>query len=509
MKSNKHLSFIGLIALTTLLSGCNFLNIFTSESSSESEFVYSEESEYIPANANYYRDSYSKFTYGDLGQSNIYASRYQPAVGNVKLLVIPVVIKGFEPSSRGGLRSKIQKAFFGTSRDTGWESVSSYFSKSSYGRCNITGEVTDWFEIGLTPKEIISKELLNAYDCGTTYVLNKAVEWAKNQGYNMKDYDLNKDGFIDAVWLVYSAPTNGKYYYSNRSVQELMWAFTYWDYTNHDKGNLNKPVPNSYAWASYDWIEDSSHINIDAHTYIHEQGHVFGLEDYYDYDDLHTPFGGLDMQDYNIGDHNAYSKYALGWLNPYYLTGECEIKIRSSALSKDAIVVKNPNSNWNHHAYDEYLMIEYLTPEGNWALDSQTSIGSREFTTYSKPGVRIAHVDARLYDSSNNFAANIEKDDLYTHAYSNTPSSSVKKGTSLLREDLLALIPADNDLNYQKKFQNPATDSVLFKEGMSFTMEKYSSFFRNNKLHDGTTIPYEITVKEMTDDYAIISFELL
>jgi M6 family metalloprotease-like protein len=44
-----------------------------------------------------------------------------------------------------------------------------------------------------------------------------------------------------------------------------------------------------------------------------------GLPDYYDYDDTTGPKGGVggwDMMDYNGGDHNAFSKYLLGWIDP-------------------------------------------------------------------------------------------------------------------------------------------------------------------------------------------------
>ena len=46
------------------------------------------------------------------------------------------------------MRQNIQKAFFGTESETGWESLKSYYSESSYGKLNIDGTVTNWY----TPK---------------------------------------------------------------------------------------------------------------------------------------------------------------------------------------------------------------------------------------------------------------------------------------------------------------------------------------------------------------------
>jgi len=61
--------------------------------------------------------------------------------------------------------------------------------------------------------------------------------------------------------------------------------------------------------------------NIDAHMLVHETGHMLGLEDYYSYSGLENPCGGVDMMDLNVGDHDAYSKMVLGWVNPYVVDG--------------------------------------------------------------------------------------------------------------------------------------------------------------------------------------------
>jgi hypothetical protein len=96
---------------------------------------------------------------------------------------------------------------------------------------------------------------------------------------------------------------------------------------------------------------------------------------------------------------------------------------------------------------------------------------------------------------------------LYAHAYSNTPSESYSAGTRTLRNDLLALVSADNDSRFQTNEQEVANNSSLFKNGMTFDIADYNSFFKNAKLHNGETIPYEITIKNITNESATISFE--
>lgn len=448
-------------------------------------------------------------TYHDLGQNSYYSTYYAPCEGDSNILVIPVTIKGYESKATTANKQKIQKAFFGTSEETGWESVKSYFYKSSYGNFNISGDVTDWFEIGLTPKQVYEKNDYRYGDGGTFYVLNKAVEWAKTQGYDMKDYDVDKDGYIDCVWLVYSCP----YEVSISGVSSNdnpFWAFTYWDYSNvYVSPNVSNPITNTYAWASIDFMNDgsSSNISIDAHTYIHEHGHVIGLDDYYDYDGLHSPLGRYDMQDCNVGDHNAYSKFAFGWTTPYVVKGDATITINPSSSSGHSIILANPSEADNiTHAFNEYLILELLTPNGLWEKDATYSY-SGYGKTYSTPGVRMLHVDGRLLNSRNSFVDGVT--DSVRHAFSNTPSYSYSSGTRSLRQDLVALIPADKSTKFQTSYSAAGSSSTLFKTGDTFTVSEYSSFFSNQKLHNGITIPYEVIFENVSAESATITFKLI
>ena len=56
-----------------------------------------------------------------------------------------------------------------------------------------------------------------------------------------------------------------------------------------------------------------SHVIVDSHTFRHESGHIFGLEDLYDYSGNYLPMGGFTLQVNNLGDHDPYSRLALGW----------------------------------------------------------------------------------------------------------------------------------------------------------------------------------------------------
>jgi hypothetical protein len=131
--------------------------------------------------------------------------------------------------------------------------------------------------------------------------------------------------------------------------------------------------------------EDREQTN--ARTYIHETGHLLGLEDYYDYDETVGARGGLggaDMMDYNAGDHNSFSKMVLGWVNPYLINGDTvTVDLKSCSETGEVILIP---IKWEQNIFTEYYLIEFYTP---------TSLNSEnDYLTTS--GIRILHVIASI-----------------------------------------------------------------------------------------------------------------
>ena len=452
-------------------------------------------------------------TYYTYGQKYSGKKRYSSAVGNQKILVVPVIIDGYESNATEANKNKIEKAFFGSTSETGFESVSSYFKKSSFEALNLSGEVLDWVDINMSPKDVYDANNPQYVDYGTFTVLNKVYEYLKTLDFDISSYDVNEDGYIDSIYMIFSCETRIAFddIASNDPLNPF-WAITYADIPNINKEHTHSnPIPHMYSWSSYDLVNKGQSIGItyDAHTYIHEMGHIFGLDDYYDYDGLHSPLGCFDMQDYNVGDHNAFSKYAFGWTKPYYVNGDCEITIYPSSSTGDSVIIGEPGKEFSNSAFDEYIMLELLTPTQLWAFDSTHAYPNLGQKTYQNPGVRMLHVDARCQSNKGIVSTFSDVDSVY-QLCSNTPSRSYRHiSTPTSKYDLVNIIPANNLKGYQTSGTYVANDNALFKSGQIFTSGDYEFYFFNGLLHNGKEFPYRITFKNVTLEKAVIAITVI
>lgn len=207
------------------------------------------------------------------------------------------------------------------------------------------------------------------YSNGAHVLLNEALAYYANEtGLDLAKYDSNKDGAIDAVYLIYSAPVDYK-------SDSFYWAYVTWD---DDEGATKYGGKDAYYYlfAGFDFMKESvkggytnesypviSGLKINASTYIHETGHLLGLDDYYDYyptKGCNEGLGGADMMDYTVGDQNVYSKTMLGWLAPQIVTSTQTVTIQSSQEKGDAILIP---LNFNNSYFCEYLLIDLYSPK--------------------------------------------------------------------------------------------------------------------------------------------------
>ena len=403
-----------------------------------------------------------------------------PSKGNVKVLVIPVDLS--DNPATPEMRSNIEKAFFGTEEDTGWESLKSYYEESSYGNLSITGEVTNWY----TPKHnsyyYANYEDEDNYLSGSTLLMNEALTHFKSN-YNYSDFDSNKDGYIDAVYLVYNNNIGGN---GLRIEEDFYWAYTYWDFYA-DKRNYSDTLGYSYVFMSYDFFKEdlaysSQKLKLNCETLIHETGHLFNLEDYYDYDeyDKYSNDGGYcgsDMMDYNFGDHGPFSKIMLDWVNPVEITRNGIYELPSFTTSGVSFII-GANNKFDS-IFDEYYLIDFYT------FDGLNKLQSKDFfkTSNNYAGVRISHVNASLTYEEGYYP-------IYT--YNNTDT----------QHKLIRMLEADYngrfDLN--SSLSNGATLKDFYQTQDMFGINQYA-YYKSSK---NNPLPFTMKVLSLNNNSATI-----
>lgn len=464
---------------------------------------------------------YSKYTYLDLETAAL--SPLTPSTGDVNVLVVPVQfedLKAFDEHDYAMIQSGFNGAFKDNS-NVYWESVKSFYEKSSNGKLNLNFEITDPFVPTLSSKEFTrlgtsdtgeeSQRIINEiYKKGLTRDGNKL-------NLNDKKYDSNRDQYIDGIWLVYNSKN-----YDEVFGQQKYWAYT----TTFDPSGLpvtKNLLPGRYANASILFLGQSRRfneinaLNSDAHTMIHETGHMLGLDDYYDYGNRSSDYsytGQLDMMDLNIGDHNAFSKYALGWTKAKVVNETTTLTLKPFASSFDSLIL--PSSSFSDNAFGEYLMVEYYTPEGLFELDSKASYLNSYPRFFSRSGLRIYHIDARLvtlhykngfiqtssYLSQEEFSNGIPEYQPIsdTEAKWTTVGNSNANGISYFKgEPLIELVSADNEILYNRRKAN--NNSIYSSVGdVSFSKTYQNKYFKDGKFNDGSPMNYEITINEITNE---------
>ena len=495
MKKTKYLLALLLIPLMALFSSCILIKNRTT--------YY--EYEQTPVNQISYSDIY-----------NTQGINKLPSIGDYNVLVLPIEFNGdLFPTE---YKDCLNRAFNGSSDKnselyTGYsESVKSFYYKSSYGKLNLSFTVADKYEVGLSARQwysssnsklqVIDGE--NDYDNGVN-LIGRALDSFKSNN-DAISFDENEDGWIDAIIGVYSAPytSNGKNIWDTN---DYYWAYVYaaTGYeTDYSKADLSNPGFNVYGFLSYSFFFDNTKSPaVDYHTMVHEFGHILGLDDYYASSGSFDPMGKVVMEDYNICDHDMFTKVALGWVDP--IVGNVDGTV---TLKEGECLLIPSSEGWNQTAFDEYILVEYYTPTGLKALDSTIQYPNRSLglTDY---GIKIYHVDARLIDDegtnkylywSNIKNKSLTKGYIYQVACSNCHKSD---NTDFADYSLCHMIEATNKFKFALGYG--ATNDDLFKEGQTFSLKAYQKFFEEGTtLNSGNSFNNSITINSISSESASI-----
>ena len=411
---------------------------------------------------------------------------FMPSTGNVNVLVIPVSFSGY-PATQNML-DIIEKGFFGTEEDTGWESLKTYYEKSSYNQLHISGTVTPWFTPKYSQNYYAKYFDEENYEYGSNIVMLEALEYFKNT-YNYDEFDGDSDEAIDCVYMVYNVPIGGD---GSDEEVETYWAYTYWqyDYEKQDYGTLATAY--TYVWLGYEFFENSPEYNsefvkINSETLIHETGHAMGLNDYYDYDDEDINnndggFGYADMMDGNIGDHHPYSKLLMGWVNPTVVDKSGIYELPSFTTTGNFILI--PAGDSYDSIYSEYFIIDLFTMSGlNEATMPTFYNVDKNFA-----GVRVSHINANIY---------LESDGYYY--FSNNNTDSKYKEIRFIEADYNgSKFDCDENLINNDEYTYTESDDFFRVGGPIFGQGN----FANYKTYSNEQLPFTMEVIELTSSSA-------
>ena len=531
------------IAMTMSLTSCDaFFNMFLNNGSNPYSYRSVDES-YKPAAAtslppNSITPLKASSNYMDFVKNNVYAISSTPCVGETNILVIPIWFKdsaSFISSTRKeSVRKEIEAVYFGTNAETGWRSVKSFYEEESHGALTMSGTVSSWYEVDRSYQYYQVDDAASK----TSALVKQATDWyfSKYPSDSRTNYDKDKDGYLDGVMCIYAAPDQLAY---GRDDYTNLWAYCFW-IQDTDVKNVNKPGANAFFWASYDFMYsktkayshtlasnygsgDNSNCKLDAHTYIHEMGHMFGLDDYYDYSDhSYDPAGAFSMQDRNVGGHDPFSCYALGWAQAYMPTASITINLKPFTESGEVILLSPNNSNSAKSPFDEYILLEYYTPTGLNEFDVEHMYrGSVGPAGAKQGGIRLWHVDARLlyYSYSNPSVYSITNNPkkaggAVTLAMSNTYADGKEEtegylsplGNDYYNYNILQMIRNDTSATYKPNSGNGLMNKNLFRQGDSFTMSQFAKQFVNSgKLNDKSALGFKFEVNAIYENFAEIA----
>ena len=167
--------------------------------------------------------------------------------------------------------------------------------------------------------------------------------------------------------------------------------------------------------------------------------------------------------------------------------------------------------------------MELYTPDGLNDFDSDTDWQRGYPTGSRKSGIRIWHVDSRLLeyktyprseDEGYEISRTLNKNYYYHLGLSNTTyaqgSESYTSISPALRQySILYLVRNSTTKRYPAGEKDYFKEADLFKQGDTFSLGEFSGQFVNaDKLDNGLVLPFNITVKSLTDTSATITIEM-
>lgn len=280
-----------------------------------------------------------------------------------------------------------------------YESVSAYYNRSSYGKLNLSCKGVCY--------TVTAKHCRNYYTSSPQLLVEELANTLDTeQDVDFSKYDGNNDGVVDAFYIVFAGENTG-------------WNTTWWPREDRVDESITQSFDGKTLCNTVfmETITGESSVRM----LIHETGHVLGLDDYYSYGGETNGIATVDMMNDNTGDHNAFSKWLLGWIEDEQITRVAiaadGIKVRrgvgnieeyednvqqviNAFTSDDAlqgggfIAVSSDESILNGDLLCSFYLLQYDQAAGNQAFGENGGLVG---------GLRVYRVQAQLTDDGSSF----------------------------------------------------------------------------------------------------------
>ncbi|GAB4365156.1 MAG: hypothetical protein Kow00121_01490 [Elainellaceae cyanobacterium] len=356
-----------------------------------------------------------------------------PVTGTRRALVLLV---DFSDNSAHQNQQHYKDMLFSSGTYTGG-SMRDFFREASYGKLTLTGEVSGqsgstmgWYRAPNPYTYYTNNNYgVGTYPRNTQKLVEELVDLAAPY-VNFADYDNDKDGFVDALFIVHAG--SGAEATGNKN---QIWSHQ-WEISPKTVDNVKV--------SSYSIEPEDGRIGV----FCHELMHVFGMPDLYDTDYTSAGTGSWDLMaagswNGTLGDTpahpTAYCKVKLGWLTPTvlfnakqaitlkpYATNDGQVyKLPIGAIdSKEYFLLSNrKKAGFDSRLPGEGLIIEHVdetksgnTDETHYLVDIEQADGKKDLNKNANRGDAN---DPFPYGNNNAFTESTTPN---SNSYSNTKS---------------------------------------------------------------------------------------
>ncbi|MBI5837609.1 MAG: M6 family metalloprotease domain-containing protein [Candidatus Eisenbacteria bacterium] len=305
----------------------------------------------------------------------------------------------------------------------GTGSLRDYYRDVSLNQLDVTGAVHPWI------RARYPKNYYAAYHFGlgglsptthnATTLVTEMVQALDSLGVDFSPYDVNGDGYVDALWIVHSGQ-GGEYNMSDGtniwSHQSSLSAWGLPPYMTHTPWPGH---PGQFLQVNrYIVLPEMSSVRpgefTEIGTYCHEYGHTLGLPDLYS--TVGPPYPGVGNWDLMAGGAHggdghhpecpsqpgAWTRAWLGWLPPSNVSAEGPVRIEPTETTPASLKLWSDGRPQN-----EYYLLENRHPLGwdrylpgggllVWHVDDAlvaAGLPTNSVQSYPTFGVRVMEAD--------------------------------------------------------------------------------------------------------------------